>query len=297
MYKNFEIPILFLTFNRLSLTIQTFNQIRKVKPAKLYISSDGPRDKIESSKVNDVRSYIESQIDWDCKLIKIYHKENLGCKLAVSEAIKTFYDNEEMGIVLEDDCFPSLSFFYYCEELLYFYQDDTRIYSISGYNQQNIWFPESTEGDYFFSKLGNCWGWASWRRCWKDYDIDISDFNEFVYQNGFKNSLGMKLGKIKEKMIRDGVINQKVDSWALQWGYLRHKNSGLTCIPRRSLVKNIGFGDAATHTKEDNPHNVDVHDINFPMRKNSFFVGDESYDELMFRRPSLMKRLLLKLLG
>lgn len=292
MKNNFDIPILLLTFNRLEILKKTFSQIKKIKPTKLYISSDGPRNEKEFNQVNEVRIYIDTEIDWECEIVKIYHDTNLGCKNAVSKAITTFFSYEEMGIVLEDDCFPSLSFFHYCKELLALYKDDERIYSISGYNQQNYWPIKA--GDYFFSKLGNCWGWASWRRCWINYDVNIADFKKFVDEDGFKNSLGKELGKIKEKMIRDGVILGKADSWALQWGYLRHKNSGLTCIPTKSLIENIGFGDLATHTKEFNPHNVSANEINFPLKENLFVVADESYDNLMFKKTNPLKRIIQK---
>ena len=200
-----------------------------------------------------------------------------------------FFDQEEMGIILEDDCLPSESFFNYCAELLNRYKNDERIYSISGFNQQNEW--KTNNADYFFSSLGNCWGWASWRRCWKDYDVDINDFNEFVNNNGFENSLGSHLGEIKHNMIHNGVIKNASDSWALQWGYLRHKNHGLTCIPSKSLIKNIGFGKDATHTKGHHPfENVIANEITFPLKENFFIVPDMKYDNLMFKRENLLNR-------
>lgn len=292
MNKNFDVPILLLTFNRLETLKKTFAQIKKIKPSKLYISSDGSRNEKELIQVNEVRLFLENEIDWECEVLKIYQDTNLGCKLAVSKAITKFFSHEKMGIVLEDDCLPSLSFFPYCKQLLELYKDDERIYSISGYNQQNFW--PTKAGDYFFSKLGNCWGWASWRRCWLDYDVNIKDFKKFVDEDGFKNSLGKDLGKIKENMIREGVIRGKADSWALQWGYLRHKNSGLTCIPNKSLIENIGFGSQATHTTGLNPHGASANEISFPLKENLFVVADESYDNLIFKKDSIIKRVFKK---
>ena len=177
--------------------------------------------------------------------------------------------------------------------MLYRYEYDTRIYSISGFNQQNEWYPDVN--DYFFSRLGNCWGWASWKRCWQDYDVEIKDFDDFKKYNGFENSLGKDLGKIKNDMIYNGIVKNQLDSWALQWGYLRHKNSGLTCIPSKSLIMNIGFGEDATHTKDKLVDKVSNHDINFPTKINKFVVPDYKYDSLMFKRESLISRALKKL--
>ena len=43
-----ETPILFIVFNRFECTKQVLSEIRKAKPKRLYISSDGSRDAIEN---------------------------------------------------------------------------------------------------------------------------------------------------------------------------------------------------------------------------------------------------------
>ena len=115
--KPLSTAVLFLVFNRLDTTKEVFKAIRKAKPSRIYIASDGPR-KIknnEADKVKEVRSYIINNIDWQCDVNTLFREENLGCKIAVSTAIDWFFDNEEQGIILEDDCFPSQSFFWFCE--------------------------------------------------------------------------------------------------------------------------------------------------------------------------------------
>ena len=118
--------VLFLVFNRLKTTKQVFKAIRKAKPPRLYIAADGARidQKDESKKVIEVREYISSNIDWECEVKTLFRERNHGCKLAVSEAIDWFFENEEMGIILEDDCLPSQSFFWFCEELLEKFKND-----------------------------------------------------------------------------------------------------------------------------------------------------------------------------
>ena len=290
-----EVPILFLVFNRLDTTILVFSAIKKIQPSKLYIASDGPRESRpeEIKAVNDVREFLLSNIDWDCEILTLFNVSNLGCKKSVSNAINWFFDQEEMGIVLEDDCLPSQSFFQYCQELLYKYEHDQRIFLITGYNKQNEW--KVTENDYFFSNLGGIWGWASWRRAWEHYDVNLSDIDYFISQDGFQKSLGNYLGDLKQHMIYNSVIRDNVDTWAMQWGYARHKNNALTCIPSVSLIKNIGFGENATHTFGDNLDGVVDHEIIFPLRENHFIVSDESYDELLFLKPNFLSRIRNKL--
>ena len=138
---SFEMPVLFLTFNRIKTAKLVFNEIKKSKPPRLYVASDGPRMSVdgEDKKVSQLREYILSNIDWDCEIYTLFNNTNKGCKIAVSNAVNWFFESEEMGIVLEDDCLPSESFFRYCQDLLYRYQYDERIYLITGYNKQNKW--------------------------------------------------------------------------------------------------------------------------------------------------------------
>jgi len=286
-----EIPVLFLTFNRIDLAKQVFFKIKQAQPPKLYLSSDGARDSIplERKKVQEIRDFIISNIDWDCEIYTLFNDSNLGCKTAVSSAINWFFDHEERGIVLEDDCLPSKSFFQFCQELLYRYEEDERIFLITGYNHQNSW--KKSQNDYFFSNLGGIWGWASWRRAWLHYDVNMRDIDDFISQDGFNNSLGRKLGQIKQHMIYNSVKKENIDTWAMQWGYARHKNNALTCTPSLSLIKNIGFGHDATHTFGDNLDGVRQQEIHFPLKENTFVVSDQDYDELMFKKPSLYIRI------
>lgn len=109
-----KIPVLFLVFNRLDTTKQVFEVIRQAKPQRLYVAADGPRaDRPgENEMVQAVRDYVMDSIDWDCEINTLFQDHNLGCKHAVSGAISWFFENEEMGIILEDDCLPDLRFFY-----------------------------------------------------------------------------------------------------------------------------------------------------------------------------------------
>ena len=100
--KTLNTAVLFLIFNRPDTTQQVFEVIRKVKPPRLYIASDGPREDRagELLKVEEAREVVAS-VDWPCEVRTLYQEENLGCKYAVSGAIDWFFENEEMGIVIE----------------------------------------------------------------------------------------------------------------------------------------------------------------------------------------------------
>ena len=134
--KNLRVPVLFLVFNRFDTTKKVFEEIKRVKPKKLFISSDGPRkDKRKEKEVVEIiRKYLLDEIDWNCEVKTLFRNKNLGCKKAVSFAIDWFFKNVEEGIILEDDTIPNQDFFIFCEKLLEKYKEDERIMHISGNN-------------------------------------------------------------------------------------------------------------------------------------------------------------------
>lgn len=243
-------PILFLVFNRPNHTKKVFESIREYKPNKIYISADGPRSWLsdEEKLCSEVRSIVD-QIDWDCEIFTMFHDINLGCKLAVSTGISWFFENEENGIILEDDCLPHPDFFGFCNLLLNKYQHDENIWMISGNNfhtQEN-----DNLASYHFSKYCLIWGWATWKRAWNKYDLNISYWPSWEKSINLQKSLPDKIeqkywGKIFEK-----VYKNQIDTWDYSWVACVLYHNGLTIIPNQNLVTNIGFGPNATHTKYD----------------------------------------------
>lgn len=175
-------PVLFLIFNRPDTTRKVFAEIRRAKPARLYIAADGPRkERTTDIALCEQTRDIINEIDWPCQSYTLYRKENLGCKLAVSSAINWFFEREESGIILEDDCLPHPTFFKFCEIMLERYKDDTRVMHIGGSNFQEGMI--RGDGDYYYSKWTPVWGWASWRRAWKNYDVNMVKWIEFKKNN------------------------------------------------------------------------------------------------------------------
>lgn len=241
-------PVLFLIFNRIDTTKEVFKEIQKAKPQRLYIASDGPRDWVEgeAERVREVREYVLKNVNWSCQIKTLFRDKNLGCGKAVSEAITWFFENEEMGIILEDDCVPSLSFFWFCEELLERYKDDYRVWHIGGCNFQDG--QNSGDGDYYFSAYNHIWGWAGWASRWKYYRFDLQQIKDDSFLNNvFKDSKELNYWrKIFKKMKSDNPI----DTWDYQYTFSMWYNNGLAILPNVNMVSNIGFGKGAFHTVE-----------------------------------------------
>ncbi len=242
----FKLPILLLIFNRPDSVKKVIKVLKRLKPLKVYVSADGPRNRndLDYDLCKKSREEIFN-INWKCKVSKNYLNFNLGCRDAVSNGITWFFKNEKLGIILEDDCIPNLDFFKFCEINLKKYKNDERVGCITG---NNFALKSTVRETYYFSKYPHCWGWATWSRAWRKYKKDIA-FWPNLKRKKFIDKIFLK--NIEQKYwtkILDHTYNRKIDSWAYPWSLCLWRNNMLTITPKLNLVKNIGFGKNATHT-------------------------------------------------
>ncbi|MDX1416596.1 MAG: hypothetical protein R3293_20520 [Candidatus Promineifilaceae bacterium] len=290
-----QTPILFLAFNRPDTTHKVFNVIRQVKPPRLYAAVDGPRLNTvgEVEKVSQVRDLIQNSIDWNCEVKTLYRNNNLGCRRAVSSAITWFFEHEEEGIVLEDDCLPNPTFFRFCQELLHKYRFDSRVMMISGNNFQ--YSRKRTNYSYYFSRYSHIWGWATWRRAWKLYDKDLSYWRELQQGDYLADIFRGDEYAIPswEKIFRT-VYAGNIDTWDYIWTLSSWMQNGLSITPNLNLVSNIGFGINATHTKADAgvQANMTSHAMEFPLNHPPFVIRDTRADS--FTERHILKHTVLQ---
>lgn len=241
--------VLFLVFNRPDTTVKVFEAIRAARPSRLYVAADGPRQSrpAEAAVVEKVRQ-IATQVDWPCEVTTLFRENNLGCKKAVSSAIDWFFEHEQEGIILEDDCLPHADFFPYCAQLLERYRDDDRVGFIAGTAFCDLRASGLTwaDEDYVYARYPSVWGWASWRRAWKDYDVSLSSWPQ-RRNDVLTLTHNRKLARIQEKLF-DRVHAGEIDTWDYQVSYMLWSTSRLVVVPRLNLVENVGFGPDATHT-------------------------------------------------
>ena len=297
----FETPVLFIIFNRPEHTRKVFDVIKMLRPEKLYVAADGPRPGSQSDivKCRETREVI-SLIDWPCELDTLFRNENLGCGRGPAEAISWLFSKEEYGIILEDDCVPNNSFFFFCDELLKKYKTDTRIMHIAGTNH-NASFIRDNDYSYFFSQIGHMWGWATWRRAWDLYDYSMKAFDEVTSKEYFNDLYPDRLiGKYMQKKFAETYTGKIEGVWDYQWEFTRLINSGLSIMPKNNLVHNIGFGADATHTFSDKNYFSDslVQEIDFPLNHPPFVIKDKKSERKHFNRMFrwIFKRKLLSMI-
>jgi len=243
-----NLPILFIIFNRPDTTEKVFQVIREAKPTRLYISADGPRKNRPTDYVlcEKTREIVKN-IDWECDVKMLFHQENFGCGKAVSGAIQWFFENEEEGVILEDDCLPNPSFFHYCHKMLDYYRNDDRVKVISGDSALSESFTNSDD-TYFFSAIPRVWGWASWRRAWNEYEFDSSKLNKKDFYKHLNEYFIDEKIKNHWKWIYNLMSNKHFNTWDYQLGFSIWMKQGLAITPFVNLISNIGFGQGATHT-------------------------------------------------
>lgn len=261
--KPLETPVLFVVFNRLDVTKQVFQAIRQAKPPRLYIAADGARDDRpgESEKVALVREYITANIDWDCKVSTLFRDENLGCKYAPYGALNWFFEKEEKGIILEDDCLPNFSFFSYCQWALQAYENTKDVWHINGNNFEcpRTFFEDE---NISFSSLAQVWGWATWRDRWQEYSVNPFYLNMLAACK-FDWALS-SIGKAN-KLHHLEALRKGLDAWDYQWQITILNHNGLCISSRANLISNLGDGIDATHTKKDNRTHLKTSEISDPL--------------------------------
>lgn len=265
-------PVVLIIFNRPDTTDRVFAEIAKAMPPKLLVVGDGPRAERdgEAIKVMETRAII-NKVDWPCEVITNYSDTNLGCKDRVSSGIDWVFEQVEEAIILEDDCLPHQSFFRYCQELLAIYREDTRIGMICGTNNAHM---VKHNTSYFYSRIPRIWGWASWRRVWRTYDVNFKGYTEVGYIHNLINSFSLLKEGEHWVSVMEAVRANKINTWDAQVLHMAFTQSYLSIFPSGNLISNIGFRQDATHTRASDSEqaNLKYYDIEFPLKHPTYFL-------------------------
>lgn len=304
-----DTPITFFFFNKPETTKTVFAEIKKVKPRKIYLVSDGPRLHVAGEKecVDSLRQWIDNQIDWDTDVIRFFSKTNMGCRDRIVSGLNQVFEKEEYSIILEDDCLPNHSFFSFCDDMLKYYKYSTQVMMISGSNFASP--SNKISDDYTFSSNVWIWGWATWRRAWQQYDVNIRTWpklrDEHILEKCYVDKKRYRDYEKKFNLVYDG----RYDIWDYQWVYAIWVNAGIAIIPKHNLVKNIGFSmQEATHTQGKIPKFIEeayknTKEFTRAIEHVNYIVVNREYDRrfdkmwIHERQSESLKRKILMLLN
>lgn len=290
-----DIPVLFFPFSRPIYARRVFEIIKKVKPKKFYFYCDKAREGNDEEIKNNniIRDYVK-EVDWDCELKTWFRDKNIGVYTSIMNAIDWFFEHEEMGIILEEDCLPSIAFFDFCRQLLPKYRDDRRVWFISGNNMIEGYNPNGY--DYIFSHVSYQWGWACWSDRWRSINRKGFNIDEIINYKLHRQLLADKrisnfevknLNKWKDK---SGYWDPQL--WDYRFQLSMTCNGGLAIIPRYNLVSNIGVIGYHSSIEHKSIHNIKVLEADdYPIKRHPpFIVADFKYTQMFYKKLILRRR-------
>lgn len=292
-----DVPVAIIFFNRPEPLKHVFEAVRKARPSKLFLIQDGCRanNAKDAEAIEKCKEVIQN-IDWECEVYRNYSDVNLGCGMRMYSGITWAFETVDRLIILEDDCVPSDEFFRYCDELLEKYKDDFRIKSVTGMN--NIGVHEQTPYSYFFSTVGSCCGWATWKRSWEQVEYDMPFMEDEDALRLISKSIRPK-GYIRRMQISGkktyGAYKKggKLSAWTFQYAMSRYLNYQLFIVPKYNMITNIGIGDDATHGASSVkmlPRGLrelffmKSYPIEFPLKHPKYVIDDTDFAQKLWKR-------------
>lgn len=261
-------PIVLFVYNRPWHTRQTLESLRLnflASQSNLFIYADGP-------KANESKDHLENIIkvretlrekNW-CKNVTIIEsKFNKGLAASIIDGVTEVLSKFDRIIVLEDDIVTSQGFLNYMNTALDIYENYHKVMHISAFM-----YPTKMElPETFFCTAPIPWGWGTWRRSWKSF---IND-EKYLYDYFEKHNKWMDFNVFGGSLLKDQLIqniNGQIKTWFIKWHASIFMCDGLTLMPNRSLVKNIGFDNSGIHCGYSLAFNTDyINEINVSIQK------------------------------
>lgn len=248
-------PVLLFVYNRPNQTQKTLEALSANKLARnsdLFIFSDGAKEgatRSELENIESVRKVIRST-QW-CRSVTIIESErNKGLAQSIINGVSDKVDTHGKAIILEDDLVTAHGFLQYMNQALDLYESERRVMQISGH-QFPIGIPASKCS--FFLPLTTSWGWGTWKRAWDSFDPNASGYEALKSDAQLSGKFDLDNSYSYSSMLLSQMETKKIDSWAIRWWWTVFQENGLSLFPDKSLVKNIGFGTDASHTKGNDP--------------------------------------------
>ena len=245
-------PVCLFAYKRKDLVEQTIEALQRniyANCTELIVFSDGARDEQDASAVQEVRLYLSNILGF--RAVRLIKRDyNYGLSQNIIDGVSSVLQNYEKVIVLEDDMETSKYFLKYMNEALVTYNKNKNISCIHGYIYPGIKVEKP-----FFLKGADCWGWATWKRSWEQFDQDASCLFSKLKQKNLFYEFDFDGSYPYSRMLKHNLIGLN-DSWAVRWYASCYINGSLTLYPNKSLVKNIGQDGSGTHCGESNAYDV-----------------------------------------
>ena len=284
--KQLDVPVALVIFRRPDKTKRVLEEIAKVRPRQLFVIADGPHPHNEAERaLCEASRDVIKTVHWPCEIFTNFADSNMGGPRRQPSGINWIFEYVDRAIILEDDCVPHSTFFEYCKILLDRYENDQRVMHIAGTNYQSEYLPE--KASYYFSRYTHGTGWATWRRAWQHFDANVERHWPVLNASGWFEDLSIN---IEEKAYWSNLMKRlyegEIDHWDYRWLFSCWLNGGLSTIPQRNLVSNIGFGPGASNTTNSDSiyAGLPTFAIDIPLQHPSLVTRDRRGDMLVQKK-------------
>ena len=221
-------------------------------------------DKMSNQKVIEIANRNHS-----AKSVSInVNNENLGLKKNIINGINKTFETYESAIFLEDDLVVSNHFLDYMNTSLKLYNNYPNVLHISGYNFPN--FRVNLDRSYF-TKIMNCWGWATWKRKWeKNQNFSKNNISNLDNKNRRRFNISGLEKDFESQLIRNE--NNELETWAIFWYQHIFLENGYCLHPKSSLVQNIGMDGSG-----ERDTNSSFYDGELNRKKINYFPKEVKY--------------------
>ena len=296
-------PIALFTYIRidtLKLTLKYLQKNNISKSSVLYIFSDNYKSEIDRKKVEEVRKFLKKLKGFK-KIHIVKRKKNFGLSNNITSGVDFVLKKYDKIIVLEDDIIVSSNFLYFMNKALNKFKYNKKVWHINAWNYdfENL----DTFTNTYFTRLMNCWGWATWKDRWKNYNKNpnkiIKNFSsQEIFKFNMNNSYDYWSQILRNK-------SGKINTWAVFWYANIFKKNGLCLSPTISQAKNIGYDDLSENqpSEQNSIHNINKkffikNKINFifpnDIKENLFFFEKIIAKNNFNKKSSFLKGFLIK---
>lgn len=251
-----DIATILFTYNRSRHTEEVLEALEKntVLPEKLYIYQDGLKCEEHREEWKKVNELIR-KVDF-CPVEVFISETNRGLAKSIVSGINDVFEKHDAVIVLEDDCVPTSNFIRFMQMCFEKYEDDKRIYSVSGYAWPiNL---SKDEKDVYGCGRISSWGWGTWKDRWQKYEKDYEFVKKMKQKEETSRALALWGADLEATLV--GNIRGECDSWAVFWALTVIWNQGICINPYRSLIANIGMDGSGVHCGVSDRFEIETED-------------------------------------
>ncbi len=238
-------PIALFIFNRprhLRNTLAALAKCQGFAGAPIFVFADGPRRPDDVSTVEAARAAAKDLLG-DHAVYR-FSDTNKGLARSIIDGVSAVLREYDRVIVLEDDLDLAPGFLTYMNAALDRYAAEDQVYQISGHAFDAPELAARTTAA-FLPFIGT-WGWATWRRAWKQMDETASGWEAIKKHPELRRRFNLG-GVYDYATMLERQMQGKRDSWGIRWYWSVFAHDGLVLYPPRTLVRNEGFDGSGSH--------------------------------------------------